>query len=114
MGDSRSRLKSFPHQVREEVGYALYLAECGESYHSVKHMQGYNAVEIVVSYDGDAFRGVYTTKFQDCIYVLHCFQKKSTKGNKTSKADLELVKRRLKEASEDYKALKENEKKNQE
>ena len=111
LGDSRGRLKEFPEEIREEIGYALYLAENGESYHSVKHMQGYNAIEIVANFDGDAFRGVYTTKFQDRVYVLHCFQKKSKRGAETPQSDLDLIKRRLKEAEADYRASK-NESKN--
>jgi phage-related protein len=114
MGDSLDKLRGFPDEVRQEIGYAIYLAEHGESYPSVKHMQGFNAIEIVVSYDGDAFRGVYTTKFQDCIYVLHCFQKKSKTGAKTPKPDVELIRRRLKEAREDHKAWKKNDQQNQE
>jgi len=53
MGDSRKRLSEFPEEVQSEVGYALYLAECGEPYPSAKHMHGYNAIEIVSDYDGD-------------------------------------------------------------
>jgi len=106
MGTSRRKLKNFPEDVRHEIGYALYLAQCGESYRSAKHMPGYNAVEILVDYDGDAFRGVYTTKFQNCVYVLHCFQKKSKKGIATPKPDLDLIRTRMKEAEEHYKASK--------
>jgi phage-related protein len=113
MGDSRSRLRDFPDHVREEIGYALYLAEFGDSHPSVKHMQGYNAVEIVADYDGDAYRGVYTTRFQDCIYVLHCFQKKSKRGAATPKSHLSLIKKRLQEAEKHYRASKKNEKNNQ-
>jgi phage-related protein len=103
MGDSLKRLRKFPNEVRDEIGYALYLAEFGEPHPSVKHMQGYNALEIVADHDGETFRGVYTTKFRDCIYVLHCFQKKSKKGAKTPQPDLDLIRKRLKEAQEHYK-----------
>jgi phage-related protein len=41
---------------------------------------------------------VYTVRFQDAVYVLHCFQKKSTHGVETPKSDLELIRRRLKDA----------------
>ncbi len=40
-----------------------------------------------------AFRTVYVTKFAEAIYVLHAFQKKT---EKTTKADLELSRRRYK------------------
>ena len=38
------------------------------------------------------------------MYVLHAFQKKSKKGSATPKSDIELIKRRLKAAQDDYKA----------
>jgi phage-related protein len=40
----------------------------------------------------------------DFIYVLHCFQKKSKSGIKTPQQDIELIRRRLKAAEEDYRA----------
>jgi phage-related protein len=76
-------------------------------------MKGINAVEIVTDFDGDAFRGIYTTKFGDAIYVLHCFQKKSKKGIKTPKRDLDLIEKRLKDAKQHYEASKKHETENQ-
>jgi phage-related protein len=57
-----------------------------------------------LDYDGDTFRGVYTTKFKDTVYVLHCFQKKSKQGSKTPRVELGLIAKRLKDAEEHYKA----------
>ena len=54
------------------------------------------------SSDGSTYRAVYTVKFTDIVYVLHAFQKKSRKGIATPKADLDLIKRRLKVAEEDH------------
>jgi phage-related protein len=45
---------------------------------------------------------VYTVRFQDAIYVLHVFQKKSTKGIATPAREIGLIKRRLAEAGRDY------------
>jgi phage-related protein len=104
LGDSRKRLREFPKEVREEIGHALYLAEFGQAHPSAGRMQGYNAVEIVADFDGDTFRGVYTTKFEDSVYVLHCFQKKSKKGSKTPQTDIELIKKRLRDAECHHKA----------
>jgi phage-related protein len=106
MGDSLRRLKEFPDEVQGEMGYVLYLAQLGDSHPSARPMKGYNAVEIVSDYGGDAFRGVYTTKFEDMIYVLHCFQKKSKKGIKTPQPDLKLIRKRLRDAEELHKASK--------
>lgn len=67
-------------------------------------MQGLNAVEVVADFDGNTFRGVYTTRFKGSVYVLHCFQKKSKKGSETPRVDLGLIEKRLEDAEEHYKA----------
>ena len=59
-------------------------------------------LEICTNYDGDAYRGVYTVRFADVVYVLHVFQKKSKRGARTPQTDIDLVKKRLREAEEDY------------
>jgi len=41
-----------------------------------------------------AFRVIYVAKFEDTVYVLHCFQKKS---QKTRKADLDLANQRYRD-----------------
>jgi phage-related protein len=55
-------------------------------------------------HDGDTYRAVYTVRFADVLYVLHCFQKKSTRGSKTTKRDIDLIKVRLRRAHEEYDA----------
>jgi phage-related protein len=109
MGDSKRRLSEFPEEVCNEIGYAIYLAECGDFDPSAHPMKGYNAVEIVSDYDGDTFRAVYTTKFADAVYVLHCFQKKSKKGVKTPQPDLNLIKQRFRDAKTHYEGSKKHE-----
>jgi len=61
-------------------------------------------VEIVASHRGDTWRAVYTVRFQDAIYVLHAFQKKSTKGIATPSRQIERINQRLAEAERDYRA----------
>ena len=111
MGDSRERLRGFPEEVRYEIGSALRQAQFGEPHPSAKPMRGINAVEIVSDFDGDTFRGVYTTEIREHIYVLHCFQKKSTIGIKTQKRDLNLIRARLRDAEEHHKERERDEKK---
>jgi phage-related protein len=65
---------------------------------------GSGVFELVEAYDGNAYRAIYTVKFREVIYVLHAFQKKSSKGIKTSGRDIDLVQQRLKAAREDYEA----------
>lgn len=59
---------------------------------------GSGVFEIVENYDGDTYRAVYTVRLQQAIYVLHAFQKKSKRGVKTPKPDLDLIRRRLEAA----------------
>jgi phage-related protein len=68
----------------------------------------------VASHEGNAYRAIYTVKFAKAVFVLHAFQKKSTRGIKTSKADIELVKRRLRIAHEQYRRLYEGRRDEQE
>lgn len=57
---------------------------------------------MAADYRGDTFRAVYTVRFDEAVYVLHVFQKKSTKGIATSQTDRELIARRLKDAIADH------------
>ncbi len=57
---------------------------------------------MVEDFRGDTFRAVYTVRFEEAVYVLHVFQKKSTRGIATSQADRALIARRLQDATEDY------------
>ena len=94
-------MKAFPKVVRREMGQALYAAQCGEHYPSVKVLKGFgggSVLEIVASRDTNAYRAVYTVRFDEAIYVLHAFQKKSKKGIATPQRDIDLIRRRLAEA----------------
>jgi phage-related protein len=87
------------------VGQALYAAQCGEEYPSVKALKGFGGravLEIVISRAGDTWRTVYTVRFQDAVYVLHAFKKKSKRGIATPQRELNLVKQRLAAAEQDY------------
>ena len=103
VGTSREDLKAFPEEVRQVMGYALFLAQLGGKHPDAKPLKGFGGagvLEVVDDFDGDAFRAVYTVKLAGAVYVLHAFQKKSKRGIKTSKSDLEKVKARLKLAEE--------------
>ncbi|MFM2314481.1 MAG: hypothetical protein RLZZ04_3757 [Cyanobacteriota bacterium] len=103
LGDSLNELRKFPDEVRDEMGYALYLAQTGEKHPNSKPLKGFKGagvLEIVDNFDGDTYRTVYTVKLAGVIYVLHAFQKKSKKGIATPPKDIELIKTRLKKAIE--------------
>jgi phage-related protein len=105
MGSSRKDLRTFPDEVQDEIGYALYAAQRGQKAPKAKVLSGFGGagvLEIVDDYRSDTYRAVYTVKFSDLVYVLHVFQKKSKKGLATPKAEIELVRHRLKAAEKDY------------
>jgi phage-related protein len=105
MASSRKDLKALPKAVQADVGYALFAAQRGEEYRSVKALKGFSGrsvLEIVAPHDGDTYRAVYTVKFEDAVYVLHAFQKKSTKGIATPQREIDLIRRRLADAEQHY------------
>ncbi|MBS3026631.1 MAG: type II toxin-antitoxin system RelE/ParE family toxin [Dolichospermum sp. DET50] len=98
-------LKKFPEDVQDVMGYALDLAQHGQKHPDAKPLCGFSGagvLEIVDDFDGDTYRAIYTVKFEGVIYLLHSFQKKSKHGIATPKQDIELVKKRLKIAQENY------------
>ena len=88
------------------MGYALYQAQVGLKAPTTKPLRGFggtSVLEVVEDHQTDTYRAVYTVKFAEFVYVLHAFQKKSKKGIATPKPDMDLIKKRLRVAEEDYK-----------
>ena len=106
VGSAKRDFLEFPDKVKDEMGNALGIAQFGGMHPSAKPWkgQGSGVFELVEAYDGNAYRAIYTVKFREVIYVLHAFQKKSSKGIKTSGRDIDRVQQRLKAAREDYEA----------
>ena len=91
-----------PDQVQDTFGYALHLAQIGKRADEAKVLAGFGSagvLEVVEDWHGSTYRAVYTVRFTDCVYVLHCFQKKSTKGAETPKPDMDKIRERLKAAA---------------
>lgn len=90
-----------PDEVQDSFGYALHLAQTGAKHAHAKPLKGFGSagvLEVVESEAGSTYRAVYTVKVATAVYVLHCFQKKSTSGIATPKPDLDLIRDRLKAA----------------
>jgi phage-related protein len=103
VGSSKQDLSAFPDEVKLVMGFALRKAQKGGKHTSAKPLKGYKGagvLEIVDDFDGDTYRAVYTVRFEEAVYALDAFQKKSKKGIATSKADLDRIKARLKRAEE--------------
>jgi len=90
-----------PDEIQQIFGFALYHAQIGLVHPDAKPLKGFGSagiLEIVENWRGNAYRAVYTVRFAQAVYVLHCFQKKSKQGIETPKAELDLIRIRLKEA----------------
>lgn len=105
IGSSRSDLASFPEDVKDAIGYALYIAQRGGKHADAKPLKGFGSagtLEIVEEHASDTYRAVYTVRLAGRIYVLHVFQKKSKAGIKTPKPEIQLIRSRLKRAEEEH------------
>ena len=104
VGSSRADLKRFPEPVQNRMGFAIYQAQIGLRHRDTKPLKGFGTgvLEVVSRHHGEAFRAVYTVRFEAAVYVLHAFQKKARRGIATPRPELDLVRRRLAAAERHY------------
>lgn len=105
MGDSQKTIRSFPEEVKREIGFAVLQAQEGRKAISATPLVGFGGagvLEIIADYRTDTYRAIYSVKFADTVYVLHAFQKKSKSGIRTPKKELDLIKERLRKAESHY------------
>ena len=104
VGSSKKDFLDFPEPVKDEMGNALGLAQFGGKHPSAKPWKGRGpgVFELIDRHDGNTYRAAHTVRFREVVYVLHAFQKKSPRGIKTAKIDIDLIERRLKLAQHDY------------
>ena len=89
---ARDEVPAFPDDVRREAGYQIFRLQNGEEPTDWKPMpsvgQGVREIRI---HEAGEFRIIYVAKFEEAIYVLHGFQKKS---QRTPKSNIELARKR--------------------
>ena len=95
LGNSKSDLLSFPATARREAGYQLHRIQEGLDPLDWKPMSsiGSGVREVRINSEG-AYRIIYVAKYEDSVYVLHSFRKKS---QKTRKSDIDVAKKALSE-----------------
>ncbi|MGM0544844.1 MAG: type II toxin-antitoxin system RelE/ParE family toxin [Pseudomonadota bacterium] len=101
IASSKKDLQAMPEDVKDVFGFALHLAQSGSKHPQSKPLKGFGSagiLEVVEAYQGDTYRAVYTVRIREAVYVLHCFQKKSSSGVSTPKPDIEKILDRLKAA----------------
>lgn len=109
IGSSKKDLKALPDDVVDVFGYALFLAQAGGKHVQAKPLRGFGSadvLEVIEDFRGDTYRAVYTVRFEERVFVLHVFQKKSKTGIATPKRDMDLIRDRLKVAAERAKELR--------
>lgn len=101
IGSSYKDLMALPPEVRRFFGFALSLAQVGDRHDAAKVLKGFggaSVLEVVENDVGGTYRAIYTVKFEEAVFVLHCFQKKSKRGIATPKEDMDIIRARLKVA----------------
>jgi len=100
VGDTLKRVREFPEDVRRTIGHELRDVQFGEDPSDWKPMPsiGPGVREIRVREASGAFRVIYVAHFEAAIYVLHAFRKKT---QKTSPADIDLARSRLRAIGEE-------------
>ena len=96
LGDSLSQIRAFPRDARQNAGFQIDRVQRGHDPDDWKPMKaiGKGAREIRIREASGIYRVIYLAKIKNAVYVVHAFQKKS---QKTSKLDIDLARKRLKE-----------------
>lgn len=93
-GSSYADLVDFPQLARRSAGYELDLVQSGSEPDDWKPMPSIGAgVREIRIHQPGAYRVIYVAKFEEAVYVLHCFEKKS---QRTSRPDVEIATSRYK------------------
>jgi phage-related protein len=103
LGSTLNDLRALPDPVQDFFGYALFLAQTGDKHPSAKPLTGFpgaGVLEVVRRYDTSAYRAVYTVRFEEAVYILHVFQKKSKSGIATPAEEMRVVNVRWQEAQQ--------------
>jgi phage-related protein len=102
LGSSLQMVREFPALAKREVGHQLDRIQHGldpTDWKPVKSI-GRGVREIRIQHEG-LYRVIYVASFEEIIYVLHAFQKKS---RKTNRQDLDTAKRALQEVLERHRS----------
>ena len=95
MGSSKEVLSNFPEEVRRKAGFELRAIQRSQKPSDFKPIPvvGKGVEEIRIRTE-DAYRIFYVARFEESVYVLHAFEKKT---QKTSKQDIQIGQQRYKQ-----------------
>ena len=109
LGSSKKDLIALPEDVRRFFGHALHFAQNAEKHDAAKPLKGFGGagvLEVVENDEGGTYRAVYTVRYEEVVFVLHCFQKKSKSGIAMPREDKAVIEIRLKAAAERIKEIR--------
>jgi len=93
VGTTREDLRRFPEAARREAGYQLRRVQRGSDPTDWRPMTTVGAgVQEIRVHTGREHRVFYVAKFEEAVYVLHAFEKRT---RQTRQVDIDLAKRRL-------------------
>ncbi|RST49793.1 type II toxin-antitoxin system RelE/ParE family toxin [Variovorax sp. MHTC-1] len=111
IGSSKKDLMALPIDVRKFFGHALDFAQHGQQHAAAKVLKGFGGAGVLEVIEDDVsgtYRAVYTIRFAEAVFVLHCFQKKSKSGIATPKQEMDVIRLRLKAAEALVKELRDD------
>ena len=87
VGSSYADILRFPDEPRRQAGFQLGRVQAGLDPEDWKPFNevGAGAKEIRIRDGSGIFRVIYIAKFEEAVYVLHCFQKKTEATSKQVK-----------------------------
>ena len=99
---ARKDFEAFPAGAMDRALDALTVVADGGTPDLAKPLAGLGSGvwELAIKERGDAYRVVYALQVGDDIWVVHAFQKKSTKGISTPRHEIDLVRERIKRLKE--------------
>ena len=99
---ARKDFGAFPARAIDKALDALTIVADGGAPDIAKPLAGLGSGvwELAIKERGDAYRVVYALQLDDDIWVVHAFQKKSTKGISTPQREIDLVRERIRRLME--------------
>lgn len=95
LGLTNRIVREYPVNARREIGYSLDLIQRGLDPFDWKPMVGVGSgVREIRVHEENEYRVLYVAKFEEAIYVLHSFVKKT---QQTTKKDIDIAKKRYAE-----------------
>ena len=94
---TRKDFEKFPLKAQRRILTALEIAAAGEKADIAKPLKGLGSgvIEISLRFRTNAYRTIYALEMGKNIWVVHAFQKKSKKGIKTPKQEIDKIGRRI-------------------